>query len=337
MRNVKLLALSLMIIVVSSCNKESLTPEREAVAWMSDLLDKYPKKDILFSDICLPGSHDAGMYTLKNCSFGANECNTKTQHLNTQQQLAAGYRYFDIRPTILGGKFYTFHFNECGGLGCYGDRLENILQSIQEFIKSHKEIILIQLDHFCKLTPDDESLYELFNNTFGENLYKETFRVEDFYDWSLRKILGDNGQGKVILTFKTQEVPNTDDYRRKGYFNANILNKIGGWSDKNEYSDLKKDQLKNFDVYQSRPPYLFEFSWQMTHDALDAVACALGNKKSIRSMSEISNPDFQIVIDSLIQVGVINTHKIPNFFWVDYGDDWMIDVAKKISEIKIKN
>lgn len=325
------------LMLFSSCRKDDLNLGEKPIAWMSYLLDKYPEKDIKFSDILLPGSHDAGMYMLRNCSVGANACNTQTQHLNMKRQLAAGYRYFDIRPTILGENLFTYHFNECGGLGCYGDRLDNIFSSIQEFIETHREVVIIHFSNFCKVNPDDEVFLEMIDTTFGENLYRETRRVENLYDWSLQDVLGDNGKGKVVLMFNVSQVQNTDEFRKKGYFNSNIINVVGGWSNKNEYGELKKDQLKNYNMFQPRPPYLFEFSWQMTHNALDAVNCVLSQDKSILEMAKISNPDFEFVIDSMIHFGAINSQKIPNFFWVDYGEKWMRDVAVKVSEVKIKN
>ena len=115
------------------------------------------------------------------------------------------------------------------------------------------------------------------------------------------------------------------------------MNFDGRWSNKNVYSQLKEDQLKKYSEYTPSSPKLFQFSYQMTPDQTMAIACALGNQNgSIKSLSEQTNPDFPLVIDSLIDAGEIRADKIPNVFWLDYGENWMIEVAQKISIIGIE-
>jgi hypothetical protein len=54
-------------------------------------------------------------------------------------------------------------------------------------------------------------------------------------------------------------------------------------------------------------------------------------------LSKQTNTDFPLIIDSLINIGQIQSNKIPNVFWLDYGDKWMIQIAQKISKIGIEN
>lgn len=327
------------LLILFSCKKseeaKALAVEKAKIPWMSNLMKKYPDKDIKFSNICIPGSHDAGMYLIRNCSIGANECNTQTQALPIKEQLEIGYRYFDLRPTKLRGELLTYHFNECGGMGCYGGDLKTIFREVNNFIKKYREVVILQFDHFCKLTPDDDRFYKLLQDTFKDNIYRETARNEHIYDWDLRDILGENGQGKVILLFKNTGIPNSDEYRQKGYFDFEILNNIGGWTDKNSYKKLKESQLENYNNYVPQYPNLFEFSWQMTHETADVIRCLIDKSNSIKAMSKKSNAGFQEVVDSMIQTGAIHSSKMPNFFWLDYGGDWMRDVATRISEIGI--
>ncbi|MCO5247838.1 MAG: hypothetical protein M9887_02655 [Chitinophagales bacterium] len=303
-------------------------------AWMSRLLKENPNIDIKFSDICLPGAHDAGMYVLRSCKLG-NACNTQTQELNMKQQLEAGYRIFDLRPTLAGQKYFAYHYNECGGVGCRGDLMENIFNYTNEFLEKNNEVVIFLFDHFCQTSPDDIGFLNLLNSTLGDKIYKESAYEEYFYDWSLRKILGDHPKtGKVILIFK-EGYPNTPDRRKNGYFSEEIMQSVGGWSNKNIYQELKQDQLRQYNQYQPAHPKTFLFSYQQTLDDTQSIACALNVKPSIKDLALETNPDFQVVIDSMIQVGAINAQKHPNIFWLDFGESWMIDVATKISEIGI--
>lgn len=328
---------TVLTLFILSCKKEKtferFIQQKIDIAWMSSLMKQFPDREIKFSELCLPGSHDAGVYILRRCSFGANSCNTQTQHLDMYKQLEAGYRIFDVRPMLLGGEYYAHHTTECGGMGCQGDFMKNIFQFTNDFLENHTEVVVLAFDHFCNMRPEDADFLKMLNDILGDKIYKETDRVDFLYDWSLNKVLGKEPQkGKVILLF--DGVSNTDENRQKGYFSDRILSSIGGWSNKNVYSLLKEDQLSKFTNYEPRHPNMFQFSWQMTQEAAQAVACAVGNQSgSILSMSKQSNPDFQIVIDSLVQSGAIHSGKIPNVFWLDYGEEWMIGIAKTISEI----
>lgn len=336
-----LLFITCISLLFFSCKKENdFTPfvrKTIQIDWMSGLIENYPEKDILFSEICLPGSHDAGMYILRKCSFGANPCNTQTQHLDMYDQLSAGYRIFDLRPALVGGEIYAQHATECGGLGCQGDFMENIFEMTNEFLENYNEVVIFQLGHFCGISGNDTIFLKMLEETLGDKIYRETEYLENMYDWSLQKVLGEKPQsGKVILIFENG-MSNTVTNRSNGYFSSSIKNFVGGWSNKNIYSELKEDQLRRYTNYQPISPMLFQFSYQMTQDEKMAIACALGDQSgSIKSFSVQTNSDFPLVIDSLIQSGEINSNKLPNVFWTDYGEEWMIDIAQKISILGIE-
>lgn len=335
-RNALLLVLASFFAL--SCKKEQVFSRikisEDSHSWMYDLMVKYPQKDITLSNFALPGSHDAGVYVLNKCSFGANSCNTQTQTLNFTKQLEAGYRIFDVRLTTQNGKYVTHHTSECGGLGCQGESYQKLLDMTNNFLNENREVVILLFSHFCSMSPTDAAFIEYTESILGDKIYKETERVEKLGDWNLKTILGENPTtGKVILVFDGG-VSNTDENRQNGLFSVDAMRTYGGWSNKFNYSELKADQLNKFNAYDPNSGLLFEFSWQMTQDAALAVSCALGdNKKSILNMSKESNPDFQIVIDSMIQSGAIHTQKHPNIFWLDHGDKWMKDIAIRISEI----
>ncbi len=69
---------------ISSCvlnpNPDVMPYDGDTADWMQDMLSSRTGQSITLKDICIPRSHDAGMYILRNCTVGANACNTQTQH-----------------------------------------------------------------------------------------------------------------------------------------------------------------------------------------------------------------------------------------------------------------
>ncbi len=148
--------------------------------WMTILLTENPDRAISLKNICIPRAHDAGMYVLTTCTFGANACNTQTQDLNMTNMLEKGVRNFDIRPVFAGGIYFTQHKTGCeDALGCRGDRMINILQQTRDFVEQHSELVILDFGHFCNVAPLDAGLQELVNSTLGDRLYKE--RESDYF------------------------------------------------------------------------------------------------------------------------------------------------------------
>lgn len=75
-------------------------------------------------DICVPGSHDAGMYYTKNFASGT----ALAQELDLYKQLRAGSRYFDLRPRYNEGKGYYVYHGPADG-----PRLEQVLAGVKRF------------------------------------------------------------------------------------------------------------------------------------------------------------------------------------------------------------
>ena len=331
-----------LLFFLNACKKEQtqiITPPKQDdnVAWMSQLMLDFPNKEIKIGQLGLPGSHDAGMYVLKHCSFGANDCNTKTQVLNMTQQLESGARIFDIRPTIIGQTYFVYHRNECGGLGCNGDSLKSILRMTKYFVEKYPEVVILDFSHFCKVEATDPNFIHFLQEELGNNIYKETTREELFYDWTLNQVLGEHPtKGKVILMFDEGTMDNTEQNRQEGLFSTEIMRLTAGWTNKDNYPELKSSQLAQFEQFQGGHPYFFQFSWEVTLNTTQSITCALDKRNSILAQAEVSNPDFQLVIDSLIQNQAIRPGKIPNIFWMDHVDKWMLPIASKISRIGIQ-
>ncbi len=113
----------------------------------------------MLKDICIPGSHDAGMYKLSNVTIlgrmfpemlipkdMVNIVNNMalTQGKNILEQLNSGARYFDLRPKYIGNEFYIYH----GGLAL-GPKFREVLKQVKFFLEHcNTEFVLLGLTHF---------------------------------------------------------------------------------------------------------------------------------------------------------------------------------------------
>lgn len=326
----------LIILTIASCKKEESkkTQKSETADWMSILVNAHPEASL--SDIAMPGSHDAAMYIVQDCSFGANACNTQTQYLDMRAQLEAGIRIFDIRPIYYKNKYYTQHATDCDGLGCKGDRLDLMLDALRSFLDNHAEVVFFSMTHFCKIDPNDAAFLNLLNSKLGDRIYKETSASTPMIQRPLKEILpADLKTGKVVLIF--EGIAGTAEGKSNGYFPMDVMPSAGGWSNKNNYSELRADQVQRYLDYNNDGSRLFGFSWQMTQDETQAVKCALSeNSYSIKDMAKQTNTELSKVLDSLIGTGDISKSKIPNVIWVDFADAAATQQCLKINKVSLE-
>jgi len=136
---------------------EDFLPESTAT-WMSDLARDVPGFAARpLSGLCLPASHDAGMYSVLRCTSLAGTSKARTQQLDLGEQLSAGIRYFDLRPCVWSARdenessdFRFGHFSAAvGGQGCLGDRVLPALEQVPRFLMRHPgEVVILKFSHF---------------------------------------------------------------------------------------------------------------------------------------------------------------------------------------------
>jgi hypothetical protein len=341
-QNFNLFVLILIISTLSSCNKDvnnefaDLNSEISTASWMSDLIQRFPNKDITLKDIVLPGAHDAGLYQLPTCTLGANACNTKTQKLNFEQQLMAGVRIFDIRPSYGFQKYYTEHSTGCGGLGCKGGLMKDLYSALNNFLETHRELVILELSHFCKTGIEDTAFMNLTFNTLDDKVYKETSESTiPFVQQPINNILGTNNKGKVILIF--EGIENTLDNKRKGMFSGALIPREGRWSNSPYLEDMLKNQLIEFENYSNNSQNLFAFSWQITQNPAQAISCALSpNAISIEKSADSANAKIYPIFDSLILNNKIKKGRIPNILYHDFSEKRVSEECIKISLLNLE-
>ena len=105
-------------------------------------------KDRTLRNLCIPNSHDTGMYTTSKINTVTPYGSVLTQELSIEGQLNKGIRWFDLRPTPgADNRWYMGHFTKTkvGWLGAYGAKLDTILAGVASFASTHNELIILEL------------------------------------------------------------------------------------------------------------------------------------------------------------------------------------------------
>lgn len=180
---------------IGVCSIKSNTPDNytgtELSSWM-----QYVDDEALIREIVLPGSHDAGTETM----FYAG----RTQKLTIGEQLNRGVRYFDIRVTKRDDNLFIFHSI------LEGDRYENIVDDISEFMENNKtEFLVLDFQHF-KNDAKNDSLELLLNKLGKEALVVNDSNLSDleFIDSLKMKDV----RGKCLVTVGTEETNTKYDF-----------------------------------------------------------------------------------------------------------------------------
>lgn len=263
--------------------------------WMSKL-----DKKLSLKEICIPGSHDAGMYTayvepvqlqdsfsekavsVVIASFATffGEHLAKTQGKTIYEQLKLGARYFDLRPKTWNDERYIFHGP------AYGPKVTTVLSDVKKFMKEAKnETVILNWSHFEKFNSEiDEDFINCLYDTLNPFLFDaDTLdaptkgSINSIFEVPLEKI-----RGKVILLIEGNSAMYKDAVlakQRKGIYYLGDANDIttgkvkanrlltvniyDKYADKEDYDEMKKDQEKKFAGFNNNNE-LFLLNWTLT-------------------------------------------------------------------------
>lgn len=157
-----------VLFVLAGNETSSYVSTNPPVAWMQATLPTIGSKSL--REIAMLASHDAGMSQVTR-GYGGVAHNTVTQSVHIYQQLIYGARWFDIRPVIRKGKWYTNHLT--GSVGAFGRTIADIIKDVNRFTNENPgELIVLDLTHEMdrmkwkpRLTPDQwQKLYDLLYN-----------------------------------------------------------------------------------------------------------------------------------------------------------------------------
>lgn len=280
-------------------------------AWMQDNRKLLGSRTL--RQICIPGSHDAGLSFFGTHTGLCAECNTVTQSIGVLGQLRLGARYFDVRPVISAGDFLTGHYQCVDQLanswqGANGQSIDSIIDDVNTYTGQSRELVILWIDH-------------LLNTDVGN------FRYRSFNEGELGRLIAklkDRLQNRFTLTGNSVEKPadltnkKLDEFFRDergavvviidhsdfhaqivdaGFFIPANMPVSGRYTGTNSVDSMASDQLAKMRTAKSTKgsPEYFLMSWTLTQSATQAATCALpfskaiGNVPSIRDLAREAN------------------------------------------------
>lgn len=317
----------------------------KGASWMTDAAALLgPLK---LNQITMPGSHDAGMYTLtKTTVVEVNACNTETQYAKVDGvagiggQLAAGSRFFDMRPTLypayskdiyLGHGSYKNVLYTLYGLG---GSVQEALSSVASFMNrpgSEKEVVILKFSHGVTIGTwstgpfdqgDWEQLIKLVKDTLGDYLYHGSSGT-NLGELKFSEIADGMSKRRVIAAFDGLPINLLDQaqgiFSYAGYdensaksSSTTVANMkvFDSFSETDGLTKMKDDQNKKIKEYCDASRYLFLASWTLTKPAVGGDCNdVLGPRADFDARTSFSNQ---------VAKGTITRGKIPNIILVDY-------------------
>jgi len=271
--------------------------------------------------ICIPGSHDAGMSSCTAPTAFAGAWNTVTQTQTILGQLNEGSRYFDIRPAIGGGEYYTGHYGKIFDLtyqGARGQSIQDIINDVNNFTSNNNELIILDLAHDFN-TDTGNSSYQPFTQSEWNVLFniltqinnRFVTRSEDLKLLTLNDFIKPGGTSKaaVVILVSTANV-DLGSYAAQGFYPSSYLQIYNNYANSDDLGTMISNQfgkMENKNNYQNQ---LFLLSWTLTQQTKDIL-----DKTSILSLASIANSGLYPQSDRFIQDA--SKQIIPNIILID--------------------
>lgn len=247
--------------------------------WMEDL-----PRALTLQHICMPGSHDAGMYDTKIIWGVGAQGLALTQKLSLYDQLRQGSRYFDLRPRHIEGKgFYVYH-----GLAD-GPKLEVILRDVKRFFtEGSQETVILNFSHWQDFGGQDGAFIDLLLHELPANflfrrremsaIARERYptdvlramtnddlnRAIDAFDFATLTLEQLRGKVIVLIDNETMHREVVQKNQQDGiYLQKDHLPVYDSYSNKQDYDDMVRDQTTKFKQYAD-PRGLFMLNWTLT-------------------------------------------------------------------------
>lgn len=259
--------------------RDASPPVNNAASWMSDNLPLLGGRKL--RNICMPGSHDAGMYCLNEPRFLGTERNTQTQTVSIQKQLELGARYFDLRPACQdGGPIFAGHFSEAAGvtLGACGASFTDIVSQINAFCETHNELVILHLSHFRKFHVggdahfNSDDFHRLFSQLKGINALYVASSIDSWglYDSLTLKdfICPATGARAAVIVLVDTDEPEVVIPADAGFYDFKPLSTrfFDQYSNKADWKVMAADQLAKLQAPMKPPVFLLSWTCTQTPD-----------------------------------------------------------------------
>ena len=249
--------------------------------WMAQNLATLGNRTL--SQITIPGSHDAGMGVFHKGTAFSTAGNTQTQRITLDDQLRAGARYFDLRPVISGGVYKAGHYDFVEPLNSWqggnGQTIAEIIQQINAFTLSNKELIILNLSHDYNTDVGNDS-YRSFTQAEWDALFTQLAGLTnlwvapgdpttvDLTTIKLRDFIGD-GRAAVVVIVEPSNI-DLGSWATRGFYTYSQLNVYNEYSDTDNADVMSQDQLQKMSQQKSQGAY-FLLSWTLTQDVEEVL------------------------------------------------------------------
>lgn len=284
--------------------------------WMQDNLGLLGDRTL--RQLCIPGSHDAGMSVLNAGTGGANACNTLTQSVSIGEQLSLGARYFDIRPVITANLYRTGHYSQAAGMwhGANGQDLPSIVNEINDFTQDRQELVILKLSHdlntdlgrldYAPLTQDNWDYLLGYLAGSLRNLFTvpDPARGVDLSRLTLREFVGGGRSAVVVIVEPSDSTINFEAHENRGFYPLCAFHVFDEFSNTTSLDTMRDDQVaKMRKIRRSPDSRLFVLSWTLTWKG----------GWCIHSLADLANPQLYAQL-----LNHCTADCYPNILYIDY-------------------
>jgi len=273
--------------------------------------------------LCIPGSHDSGMSVVNGRTAFAFPCSVITQTTSILGQLTLGARYFDIRPVISGGQYFTGHYSDITQInswqGANGESIAQVINDVNSFTAVNKELVILYLSHDYN-TDVGNSSYRAFTQQEYNGLLAQLGGLNNLYavanpgdltQIQLNDYIGQN-KAAVIVVVDAPGITVGDAYFGKGFYLPANFPVYNQYSDTNDAAQMVSGQLGKMKEQRTSPTSsYFLLSWTLTQDGTQATTCEMG-AASILDLAAEADP---LIYQDLLPACSPQTY--PNILYID--------------------
>lgn len=279
--------------------------------------------------LCIPGSHDAGMSVCEHATAFASRCNVQTQTRSILEQLDAGSRYFDIRPIIGGGDFFTGHYSWVGAAsswqGARGQSIDSIIADVNRYTTWNKDLVILYLSHDLNTDAGAQSYRPFTQEEWNRLLEKLSglqnlhtvadIRSLDLTTLPLKQFI-DGKPAVLVIVDPSGGGISLGNHAGKGFFPASCFPVYDRYSETNTLNTMVNDQLTKMKQQRPNPSQsYFLLSWTLTQSDAQATLCSTGTVSSILDLAAEADPEiYQMLLPAC------SAQTYPNILYIDKYD-----------------
>jgi hypothetical protein len=323
--------------------------------WMSNNLATLGPAPLL--TVVMPASHDAGMYTLQECTIPAGPCNTRNQTKSIFWQLQSGIRYFDIRPVLYNKTMYTGHYSEILGFrGCLGPTISQIFSDVASFMEISNDLVLLKFSHYydrdkgsagfsddqmnelCSLIVTGLKPLPLIDARVKPLLYTRASASTNLAITSFNEFIADGGKVLPLLDSLKPEIQSKytgiysyADFEPGKSVSANML-VYDKFSDTDDLNTMISDQFTKLRNPANHVANLFLLSWTLTQNEAQALACGAGLAPWVLDLASEANNALWSTITTTYKDQTPPVYLLPNLIYVDNCGVFVTDLAIWLNE-----